>query len=381
MIVCTVCSSENVIQVDGYARLPRVTSDCKPFPPGGELSVCRSCGALFKRPSDKFIAEIGEIYRAYDVYYQGGGVEQLVLDGDTGSQMRRSELLCRELAKSQILPTDAKAIDIGCGNGGFVRGLSGKFPGWSLYGLELDSRHRDAMQDIPGFVDLIEGDAQSLQDEFDFISMIHVLEHFTAPVEALVGLSNNLTENGVIFIEIPNAAANPFDLLIADHVSHFTPSTLTFALQKSGFEIVSFNTNWVSKELSVVARKSRAAAITVEVPEASEAVEASHGKIKWLRDALDVATKVSEDTSKFGVLGTSIAATWLAGQLREKISFFVDEDTSRQGREFFGRPVYAPDEVPTDSAIFVAAAPVIAKKLAARLNHELGPRYVVPPEV
>ena len=381
MNACTVCSSKNVIKVPGYDQIPRITSDCKPFPAGGELSACKSCGALFKWPSGKFIAEIGDIYNAYDVYYQGGGVEQLVLDGLTGTQMRRSQLLCRELAKLGVFASDAKSIDIGCGNGGFVRALSSAFPGWSLYGLELDGRHREAMKDIPGFVDLIEGDAQTLQGKFDFISMIHALEHFTAPLEALSDLSNNLTENGMIFIEIPNAEANPFDLLIADHVSHFTPSTLKFALQRAGFELVSFNTDWVSKELSVVARKSRAAEIAVEMPEATEAVEAAQNKIIWLRETLDLATKASEGTQKFGVFGTSIAATWLAGQLADKISFFVDEDVSRQGREFFGKPVYAPAQVPGDSVIFVAAAPVIAKKLAARLSYDHGPLYIVPPEI
>jgi len=48
---------------------------------------------------------------------------------------------------------------------------------------------------------------------------------------------------------------------------------------------------------------------------------------------------------EFGIFGTSVAAMWLFGQLGDAVSFFVDEDTSRQGTELYGKPVFHPKDV------------------------------------
>ena len=92
---------------------------------------------------------------------------------------------------------------------------------------------------------------------------------------------------------------------------------------------------------------------------------------------LDDATSCAARSQVFGIFGTSIAATWLAGSLDDKVSFFVDEDPSCQGREHLGRPVFAPHQVPHGAQVFLALVPKIAANVATRLTAH-GVRFTSP---
>src|SRR3954470_17997852 len=123
-LTCNVCGSATLRDVAEYADLPRVSSDCKPVAAGGALLSCTACGGIQKAATPAFLADIGKIYDAYDVYYQGGGMEQIVFDSVSGAGMRRSQLLSGRLATSGIAKPRGTAIDLGCGNGSFLRALS-----------------------------------------------------------------------------------------------------------------------------------------------------------------------------------------------------------------------------------------------------------------
>lgn len=372
--LCHVCGAAGLRSLAGYELLPRVSSDCRPIEAGGHVQICQSCGAVGKPASERFLSEIAAIYSAYDVYYQGGGVEQIVFDSRFDKPLRRSELLADRLQAAGLLPRTGRAIDLGCGNGAFLRALSATFSGWKLFGLELDDRSLDLMQDIPGFAELKVGDVASLQGEYEFISMIHALEHFLDPYDTLVALRQNLAPGGYIFIEIPNLAENPFDLLIADHVSHFTPHSLSRILVRAGYEVVQLNTDWVRKEMSVLARRAES---SVGILPSVDDHGLAERQLDWLAGTLASAVRAA-DSTPFGLFGTSIAATWLSGTVGNRIDFFLDEDTSRQGRSFMGKPILSPSAAPKGATVFVGLAPVIASVIAERLAaYDI--QVVIPP--
>src|SRR3954454_19647145 len=94
---CHVCGAQELGEVAEYTRLPRVTSDCKPFPAGGNLAVCRHCGAVQKAADARWRDEAASIYRNYDIYFQSGGVEQSVFAPAAGLPRRRSQVLLERL--------------------------------------------------------------------------------------------------------------------------------------------------------------------------------------------------------------------------------------------------------------------------------------------
>lgn len=368
---CLVCDSSTITEVPGFAGVPRITSDCRPFPKGGRLGVCPSCGGVQKFPDSTWLSEIAGIYANYHAYHQAEGEEQIVLDPRTGQPRRRSAVLLEYLSRSARLPSHGTALDVGCGTGVTLQAMSKALEGWQLFGQDLDDRQRERLQEINGFSELFVGPLASINAKFDLVSMVHSLEHFEDPHRTLRDVGAIMRADGILFVEVVNVEENPFDILVADHILHFGPSTLRRLAERAGFEIVALETDCVRKELSLVATPS--AMIGSGPPEVSRVAEWAAAaqlverQLGWLSQAAEIARTSAATAAPFGVFGTSIAATWLATVLLERIEFFVDEDPSRVGKAYMGKPVLNPFAVPPGATIFLALAPVIAKEVARRL--------------
>jgi len=363
---CSICGGGTLEEMTDYRVLRRVTSDCRAWPAGGQLGVCRACGAVQKPADDAFLADIDAIYKSYTIYHQAAGAEQAVFEQASGLPASRSvKLLDTFRSRAGLKPT-GRMLDVGCGNGATIRAFGQVAPGWTKAGTEFDGKYRAEVESIPSTERLYVGPVEDVPGAFDVITMIHVLEHIVDPVAVLATLRGKLAPGGLLLIEVPHHPANPFELLIADHRSHFTADSLTRALVAAGYEIVSVATDWIPKELSVVARPATAA-ITMPPPvDASAARERISGSLAWLRRTAD-RLRERGTAGSLGLFGTSIAGTWLAAEAGDAIAFFVDEDPNRVGRSYLGRPVYAPANVPAGTRVFVGLPSAVAAGICSRL--------------
>src|SRR5574340_492715 len=379
---CIVCQSADLLGIDGFDALPRITSDCRAFPAGGELFVCGECGMVQKQPTADWMREIGVIYSNYASYYQSGGDEQIVFDKSTGRPRRRSDVLMERLSAGGYLPAKGSELDVGCGNGVTLASMNAKFPEWSLSGYELGDSTLPNLSRIPRFESLYTKSLTTISRTFDFVTMIHSLEHFPVPKDALDSLAS-IVGDGRLFIEVCNVEQNPFDILVADHLAHFSPASLSHLLNKAGFEVLDVSTDWVPKEVSLIARKSENPGSSGAVPPGSSGKDVSRrisNYVRWLHGMADIAHELARGGKPLGIFGTSIAATWLGSQLEGSISFFVDEDESRVGKIHLGRPIVRPAGVPVGSVVYLALAPVIAKHISDKLS-ALQLDFVLPPSL
>jgi SAM-dependent methyltransferase len=306
------------------------------------------------------LGELKEIYGAYRAFQQYGGPEQHVVDGASGELRPRSQILLDRLLELPSFPRGGAVLDVGCGGGATLRAFSER-GGWRLFGHEIDGRDLPLLQAIPGFETLFNGEIGKLPGSFDAITMVHALEHFCeSPLEQL---RDKLSPAGRLFVEVPDAAANPMEYLVADHIVHFTAPTLARLAARSGLAVEEISTRWVSKELSMVARAGEG---VVQADGAAVAQVRAH--IEWLDRFLDAAQRASTGAEPFGLFGSTIAATWLCGVLGPRVSFFVEEDRNRVGKTHLGRPIFAPSQVPDGAVVFVALVPAIAERVAARLG-------------
>lgn len=115
-----------------------------------------------------------------------------------------------------------RALDVGCGSGHFLALLRGA--GWETRGLELSPRLVGyAVKELG--LDVYRADflAADLPDEsFHFISMFHVIEHFSDPRAAVKKAVRLLVPGGLLFIETPNWESIGA-LVRGKHWSHFIP--------------------------------------------------------------------------------------------------------------------------------------------------------------
>lgn len=366
IVPCHLCGG-TLSESPDFASLWRVSSDCLPFPPGGRLGVCQVCGLIQKPGDDRWQIDIARIYAKYDIYHQAGGVEQSVFDSRTGEAQSRSSRLAAFLLAHGGLSASGSLLDVGCGNGAMLRAVSQQMPGWRLAGLDLSERYQDVVMRIPGVERFYSQRLSMVDQQFDVVTLIHALEHIPAPGAFLRDeVRPRLAAGAAVFIEVPDISQNPFDLLVADHASHFERDTLTRVMSTAGFEVIALSDNWVAKELTLLARPG-----ATPPPSYLASGTNSTTPLAWLmvlRASLAERIAALPEGTPVGVFGTSIAATWIASELGDRIAFFVDEDPARGVTPFMDRPVVRPAAVAPQSIVLVVLAPVVAGPLVGRLS-------------
>lgn len=202
---------------------------------------CNSCGLTYLlNPPDE-----SEIYEDYyqiefkgDDYRKDSSFAHLREIFEINSQ--RVELI-KKLAS---LSEDFKILDIGCGSGLFLK--SCKDAGINGAGIDVSNNALNFARNEFG-LDVYNKSTEDLKNEgkrYDMITMWHVLEHITEPINELRKIKELLSPNGCLMIEVPNLNSIKFKLSGNKwkggnhplyHRSFFTSKTLRETLIKSGF--------------------------------------------------------------------------------------------------------------------------------------------------
>jgi len=379
---CQICGSNGLTEVTEFSRLARVTSDAKPWAAGGRLAVCATCGSMQKLPDAAWLAEIAKIYGSFEIYHQSGGSEQFVYDPDGGGAEPRSVRLVKYLARTLPLPARGRLLDVGCGNGVTLASFAKYLPDWLLFGSELSDKSLARCRQIPGFTELYTCSADGIPGTYELISLVHSLEHMVAPTKVMSDLTSRLSDTGHIFVEVVDCARTPYDLLIADHLLHFTADTLDLAARVSGYDTVVLSNDVVQKELSWIGRPrasaSRAANTALGRCDPERALATTKRHVAWLGEQIGRFAEVASHHAPIGIFGTAISATWLHSIISDKVAFFVDEDPGRINRKHMGLPIFAPNDVPSEAHILVPLISDIAEKVARRLARP-NVHYHLPP--
>ena len=379
MLKCHLCGAGEISLLPSYEALHRVTSDCKPWPPGGQLGVCPQCGGAQAVIGPQWEAEARKIYDNYTIYHQGGGAEQSVFDVATGAASSRSSRLLHRLKERFPFAEHGRLLDIGCGNGTTLRSFAEIAPGWSLAGLDLNDHYKKMVEAIPGVEALYLGPASAVPGQFQVITLIHSLEHIAEPAKFLAGLCNKLVVGGMLVIQVPDCWQNPFMFLVADHAAHFFESTLREVVTAARYDVVLTADAWIAKELTLIARKPAHELPARVGPNAVDNTAGVRDRVEWVV-MLGQQSRALAAKNALGVFGTSIAATWLQEELGGKAAFFVDEDPSRHGQTFMGRQILRPGEVAPGCQVLIALPTPMAEQVRARLVREApSVNWLVPP--
>ena len=377
-IPCHLCGAPGLSRLPGYETFHRVTSDCRPWKSGGQLGVCPACATVQKPIDPAWREEADEIYASYALYHQSADAsEQRTFDQSSGAATPRSTKIFESLFTQETLSPTGRMLDVGCGIGVTLDAFARYAPGWKLFGVDPNLKESKAVARIDHVEAVYGCELAEVPGRYDLITVMHVLEHVVDPARLLSDIRDRLADGGRLLIQVPHFPDNPFDLLIADHCSHFTAETVRPLLDAAGLEIVMLETTTIARELTVLARRGAvlSADIDAEVAERNRLLTVS-GQA-WLHETLEAARAAARN-GRFGVFGTSIAANWLYAEIEEAIEFFVDEDPTRAGTRLHGRPVLDPKDVPAGAHVFLCLTPELASRIAGRLP-ATGAVYHLPP--
>ena len=95
---------------------------------------------------------------------------------------------------------DKKILDVGSGTGDFL--ATCKKDGWNVFGVEPNEKAREFSS--KKMVDTTSDLSFVREDQFDVITLWHVLEHVENLLEYIETLKKKLKPNGVLIIAVPN---------------------------------------------------------------------------------------------------------------------------------------------------------------------------------
>lgn len=150
----------------------------------------------------------------------------------------------RHLSRSK---NGAKVLDIGCGNGDFVKIATSV--GWDAKGMDPDPDAVDVARKAGLMV--IEGGFPNLgmpDKQFDVVTLNNVIEHVHEPVHALREVYRILNPCGKIWISTPNIDSVGHRIFRGNwrgiepprHLVIFNASSLTLACKRAGFKNIVF---------------------------------------------------------------------------------------------------------------------------------------------
>lgn len=364
---CRACSAPLRNLIVDFPSFPRVSSDCKPFRRGGELTICDCCGLVQKPETATWREECAEIYGHYALYFQSAtGTEQKFFDAH-GVGRPRTEYTLSTLFARFTVPAQGTMLDVGSGTGAVLRAFHKVLPQWAMDALEPNEASYPALEKVAGIRTLLKTDIAAVQTKYDIVTAFHVLEHIPSLGDFLAKIRSCLTENGIAIFQVPNYSKNPFDLIVADHCTHFDPQSIAHTLALSGFEPVLIDDGLIPKELTVICKASDAmSSLQNNNAQSLQQVATAIGFLQATSTAIDAVA--ATQSAPVGVFGSSIAAAFCAAGLSGRVAFFVDEDMSRVGGTFLDCPILSPELVPAGTEVCICGPRQMSTAIAARLD-------------
>jgi 2-polyprenyl-3-methyl-5-hydroxy-6-metoxy-1,4-benzoquinol methylase len=137
------------------------------------------------------------------------------------------------MARAGLRSTGASLLDVGCGGGEFCA-VAGEM-GIKAKGVDLNEGYANYAKAELG-VDVMTGSIDDvLGQEYDVITMFHVLEHLPSPEATVRSLWYRLKTTGHVVIEVPNIHQNdasPHNIYFKAHLHYFSHSSLRCVMSR-----------------------------------------------------------------------------------------------------------------------------------------------------
>jgi len=315
---CPVCSSSSLdiadISLDGS-----VTSDGRYIGQPAMNVYCGHCGYIFVHEQNRPAYE--EFYaRDYNFLMQSESLETVNMT--SAQKIRNSEYLAGFFSEFVQNIDDRTLFDIGSGKGNFLDAFNQHFPKVGIYAMEPSGayevlrtksflkKHYNAFFEADGFSG----------QQFDYISLIGVLEHVADTVSFLKSISRIMHSGSCLLLQVPNFRNNKYDLLVLDHLSKFTPESIRNVFSAAGFKVVKESVQQTVSMEYVVVKYPDCRIMPFQVaPDVAYAAG-------FLKTVIRNAARID---SEFAIYGQGIVAQYLLGCgifRREQIKAVIDDN-------------------------------------------------------
>lgn len=237
-----------------------------------DLVKCTSCGFVYF----KQIPSGEELENYYKGYGRNDYLSPITIK-------RYNEIL----DKLEPYRKTGKLLDVGCGIGYFLE--EAKKRGWQVHGTEYTDKaieicESKGIQMKKGVLNV----SNYTAGEFDVITSFEVIEHINNPLDEVQKFNTLLRIGGVVYITTPNfnslqrlqLGEKSTVITYPEHLSYYTPKTLSFLFSKLGFKPLDVQTTGISiTRIKIATGKSKQQFISKESDDEKLRVKMEENKL------------------------------------------------------------------------------------------------------
>ena len=327
-----------------------------------DVQLCETCGVVV---SPTFFPNEKKLFK--EASYRKAGLAGRSKVSSKGGVIKTRASMQVKRIKGVVRRPGPVVLDIGCYDGALLCELATHYEGADLNGVDVMVGPRNETKvhkNVTFSCDLDE----ALKRKYDLIVISHTISYLSNLPEILPRLANALSDDGYLYIQMPDVTKNPYYLLMGDQYYTFSPSSLRYVLGLYGFDSFIASAPEFAREVILVAQhhRSQAHQQTVTVPGPSE-VEA---QFETLLQKVSRA-KAYDQTTHYGIFGTTVNAAFVDELIGNQETFFVDDDPYWKERSFRGRNVKRPEQLKRTDKVFFPYGAVMQERVARRTKANL----------
>lgn len=336
-----------------------------------EVFCCPACGHIQT-------VELCDNQSFYDTEYDilvNSEEEDQIYAVENGQKIFRADHQVALFQRKLALPEGARVVDFGCAKSATMRLLKQQRPDVDIHLFDISDRYI-------GFWEKFLSPEQwatytippAWQGSFDVVSSFFSLEHIPDLVTALRAIHGLLRDGGRLYAIVPNTFTNAVDFLVADHVNHFTRTSLQTLLANHGFELLEVDEQNHRGAFVITAARlpgntgDNDAAPVLDAQELADTMSAANRLARfWQQAASHLTTFETQHGGAPAVIyGAGFYGAYTASNLQQPhaLRAFVDQNPYLQGSSLAGKPVIALSNIPEEvEVVYLAVNPVIADEV------------------
>ena len=364
------------------------TPDGHPLGNGYQVASCSVCGCGF--------ANVPEQTSYYEQYYASLAkyANEAMIDSKLSfkSEPTDSDLEPAWISEktdssalriSGLVPRlDSRILDSGCSTGSLLAAL-GRLGYKDLHGVDPSAEsvfQANARAGINAEIGTFSSIPVGI-GTFDLICATGVFEHLWDVDAALEALLPLLREDGVIYVEVPNARRyldpyiSPYEDFSTEHVNHFSAISLRWLASRFGLKTISeisYEARLTEEVLTGCVAVAWTRSSSLNIPEQRDNdleaqliafAEKSVHDMALVSEGLELALSVSSEYIVWGVGEAALKLLALPALNSREAVAYVDGNPTRWGFRFGGVPVMAPSSISSGSTPIIACSFIRANSI------------------
>ncbi len=371
-IQCNVCQTAFGAPVYQTVNGRSITTLRRFLPSDTRVYFCEKCGHV----QTQEIEDLKQYYaESYDLLLGSAEEDELYQIRDGKPVFRFDHEVAVLLSKVDLIQRPL-ILDFGCGKGAVLGKLRSHVPALQPHFFDVSPGYRPFWEKIsPPECGAVFEIPEDWNGKFDLITSFFSLEHVSAPVADLERIHALLKPEGLFYFIVPNLFSNRAEMIVVDHINHFSLTSLEYLLKATGFEAVEVDAHSHEGGIIVVARKGRVeSSPSVSGAQVAQIRSQVQGIAHYWSTIGERVRRFEGDRrseSKVGVYGAGFYGAFLASQLQnpEKVVGFFDRDPHKWGKTLLDKEILDPatkdEEV---GVVYVALNPDTAQASIASVE-------------